>query len=495
MSAPAHQPTGLAQASVPAPTAAADTTSESAQVPAAADNTELRSRLDMWLRLAAKRGFRVDGITLAQELLSEAQFSRLENELLNEKALDAFSALARRIEFISDAIPPPRLLQEPSLKSEVIYRQEIDYDICKSCRLCIQVCPKEVYVDDGFGRPDRNRRRPQECTGPHQCGQCVDICPENIIGLVSAEPVFEATIFVLLPTPEYGFIDKDMSQARDFAVANPLTSPIPVMLEKKLPAGKRLLASNERLDSAGFHPLLETHGYPRQFVDSPNPERDLAIWAEENGRDPELTRKAVNLLYKQIFQLKSLLRGKYHLGEIIHRIIDEIIHREIEIRTSGGRELLANIVTEAYVSERFLGAKNRPIGGILPTGTSVAWKTPYGEEIPNYVHLEKCLGPECGLCVTQCPEGGGGDTAAIRMSFNVPKGTVPTLVRGGHAYLLRVDGSHAVQGDYEDLSDKTPFQFVVNPDYCKSCGLCISCCPHDVIEPSIRAFDLRRKGL
>ncbi len=463
--------------------------------PATAAHVQRAARLDALLRLVAKHGFRIDGVRLAQELLDETQLSRLENELLNEKALNAFRGLARRIEFITAATPPPQLLQEPSLKSEVVYRQEIDYAICKSCRLCIQVCPKQVYVDDGFGRPDRNLRRPEECTGPHQCGQCVDICPENIIGLISAEPVFEATVFVLLPTPEYGFVDKDPGPARDFAVANPLTSEIPVVLEKKLYGGKKLQASNRSLDSAGFQPLLETHGYARQFVDSVNPERDLETWAGENGRDPELTKKAVNLLYRVISQLKSLRRGKYRLGEIIHRITDEVFHRGIEIRTSGGRELVANIVNEAFVSERFLGAKSRPIGGILPTGTSVAWKTPYGEEIPNYIHLQKCLGPECGLCVTHCPEGGGGETAAIRMVFNVPQGTVPTLVRGGHAYLLRVDGSHATHGDYEDLSAETPFRFEVNPDYCKSCGLCITCCPHDVIEPAVRTLDLRRKGL
>ncbi|HJP34436.1 MAG TPA: hypothetical protein QF901_00495, partial [Gammaproteobacteria bacterium] len=76
-----------------------------------------------------------------------------------------------------------------------------------------------------------------------------------------------------------------------------------------------------------------------------------------------------------------------------------------------------------------------------------------------------------------------------------PEGTVPTLVRGGRAYLLRLDGSHEAPGDHEDLSGKTPFRFEVDPDYCKACGLCITCCPHDVIEPVNRSYDLRRKGL
>ena len=463
--------------------------------PEAAGDAQTAQRLDGLLHLAAQSGFRVDGVRFAQEFLGEAELSRLETVLFNPGALDSFASLARRIEFITEATPPPHLLQEPSLKSEVIYSQEIDYDICKSCRLCIQVCPKQVYVDDGFGRPDRTLRRPEECTGPHQCGQCADVCPENIIGLTSAEPVFEATVFVVLPAPEYGFGDQDARKAGDFALANPLTSEAPVVLEKKLRNGKKFPASNEMLDAAGFHPLLEIRGYARQFVDSPEPERDLETWAAENGRSPELAKKAVSLLYKELFQLKSLRQGKYRLGEIINRVIDEIIHREIRIRTGGGREVLAIIVAAAYVNERFLGAKSRPIGGILPVGTSLAWKTPYGDEIPNYVHLEKCLGPECGLCVTHCPEGGGGENSAIRMIFDVPEGTVPTLVRGGRAYLLRLDGSHEAPGDHEDLSGKTPFRFEVDPDYCKACGLCITCCPHDVIEPVNRSYDLRRKGL
>jgi NAD-dependent dihydropyrimidine dehydrogenase PreA subunit len=30
----------------------------------------------------------------------------------------------------------------------------------------------------------------------------------------------------------------------------------------------------------------------------------------------------------------------------------------------------------------------------------------------------------------------------------------------------------------------------VNEDYCKSCGICIACRPHDVIEPAARSFDM-----
>ena len=448
-------------------------------------------KLEALLDTARESGFRIDGVRLARELLTETQLERLEQLVFNEKALTHFRAMAQRIEFITDGMPPVHLLEEPSSKNEVAYVQDIDYSICKACRLCIQVCPKHVYVDDGFGRPDVNLRRPEECTGPNQCGQCSDVCPEHVIKVLHGEPIFEATVFVLLPacTPAYG---GGAVRGRDFVVANPLTTKAPVVLSKKL-NGKKLTACHEILGTARFHPLLEIHGYPRHFVDSPDPECDLDTWAKENGRDPELVRSAVGLLYKQLFELNSVFQGKYQLGEIIHRIIDQIIHRGIKIRSGGGQDLLAGIITDAYVDERFLGAKTRAIGGLLPPGTSPAWKTPYGDEIPDYVHLEKCLGPECGLCVTHCPEGGGGERSAIRMVFHVPQGTVPALVRGGRAYLVKLDGSQTAYADHEDLTDKAPFEFEVNQDYCKACGICITCCPHDVIEPSVRAFDMRQE--
>ena len=216
----------------------------------------------------------------------------------------------------------------------------------------------------------------------------------------------------------------------------------------------------------------------------------MRLWATENGRDAGLARGAASLLYEGLSHFPSLRCGKYRLGEILHRIIDELLHRKIGVERGGGIEILKKIVREAFIEEPFLGAKGRPIGGLLPTGTSPAWKTPYGEEIPDYVHLEKCLGPECGLCVTHCPEGGGGARSAIRMILKVPQGTIPSLVRGLDVFLLRLDGSHARFEDLENLKGKTPFEFEVSADYCKACGICIACCPHDVIEPATRCFDL-----
>ncbi len=63
-------------------------------------------------------------------------------------------------------------------------------------------------------------------------------------------------------------------------------------------------------------------------------------------------------------------------------------------------------------------------------------------------------------------------------------------MRGLRAYLIKLDGSHQKIEQLEDLSGREAFRFEVNEDYCKSCGICISCCPHDVIEPSERSFDM-----
>jgi NAD-dependent dihydropyrimidine dehydrogenase PreA subunit len=152
--------------------------------------------------------------------------------------------------------------------------------------------------------------------------------------------------------------------------------------------------------------------------------------------------------------------------------------------------LLKSILDDAQLAQTHLGAKRRPIGGLLPAGTSTAWKTPYGNEVPVYSHLDKCLGPECALCVTHCPEGSGGENSAIRMIPLVPMGTMPALVRGLGAFLFKADGSHERIEDMEDLLGKQAFAFQVDTDYCKACGICIACCPHDVIEGAQRSFNM-----
>lgn len=448
----------------------------------------LQERLELFIEKALKAGFRVDGLPLAKALLEEETLSRMEKLFFNEPALSFFKKKVGRVEFITEGPLPPELLNEPLTKSEPIFRQVVGYGICKACRLCIQVCPKHVYKDDGFGRPDAKIRREEECTGP-QCGQCIDICPEHTIQLILADPVFKSTLFLLLPNPHADRID--VGGSGDFFVLNPLETHASLKITQKINP-KDLKGCHRLFNEVKFYPILEIGGYSRHLVDSAAPEKELIHWAKENSRNPDLVLDAVRLLYAELGELNSLKQGKYRLDKILHRIIDEILHPNIEMGRAAGKTLLAKIVGEGWMAEGFLGAKLRPIGGVLPPGTSLAWKTPYGDEIPFYAHVEKCLGPECALCVTQCPEGGGGKNSAIRMTLKVPRGTIPSLVRGLGAYLLKLDGSHKQWEDLENLTGKTPFEFEVEPDYCKACGICIACCPHDVIEPTPRIFDLRK---
>ena len=299
------------------------------------------------------KDFRIDGVSLAKAFLNEQLIDRLERLLFNEASLSFLKTKGSRIEFIVDGLPdrvgplPPELLDEPALKREPIYKQMIAYNICKACRLCIEVCPKHVYKDDGFGRPGLLDRREEECTGVVQCGQCTDICPENAIHVIMANPVFESTIFVLLPNPysqmpplpypsplggdpikrgHIGGLREGVISA-DFFVINPLDVEGPLKIPDRLNP-KNFAEGHRLLNDAGFYPLLEVRGYPRHFVDSKDPEGDLKIWAKENGRDPGLVLEAVSLLYGKLPLIGSLRRGKYRLDEILHRIIDEMILAE-----------------------------------------------------------------------------------------------------------------------------------------------------------------------
>ena len=418
------------------------------------------AELDELARAAEAAGFHVEGLALARALADAAVLARLKRILFAPEALAEAKRRARRIEFIADGPLPPELLLEPSAKSQPIYRQVVDYALCKGCRLCIQVCPKRVYSDDGFGKPDE-QRRDEECTGNSQCAQCIYICPERAISLEMVNPLHESTLFVELPNPYAADAAANPAPA-DFAVANPIAVSGGLTFEPY--DAEDLKAANTVLDEAGFHPLLETLGVAGHFVDSRDPEGELSRWARENGRAPELVLRAARLLYRALPALPGLTQGQYDFGTILNAVIDEVLHADIEIDSAGGRQRLAGLVGEARVNQAYLGAKRRPIGGLLPPGTSTAWKTPYGNEVPVYTRLEKCLGPECALCVTHCPEGGGGETSAIRIVPLVPAGTMPALVRGLQAHLLKMDGSHAAIGDMEDLFGKQPFVFEVDPD-------------------------------
>lgn len=432
-------------------------------------------------------GFQVEGQPLARALADKAVVDRLEAMLCNPAALDGLRGRIRRIEFITDGALPPEFLREPDAKSETIYSQVVDYSLCKGCRLCIQVCPKHVYKDDGFGKPDR-LRRDEECTGNAQCGQCVYVCPERAITTVIANPLHESTLFVLLPNP-YAAAEARRAGSADFFLANPLAVDLPLQFEAAYDATD-LAAAHRALDAAGFLPVLTVMGYEQHLIDAAEPQRLLELWAVENRRAPSWVLRAVGAVYASLPSLDGLRQGKYRFDTLIHRVIDEILYADIDIGLAGGRTLLANLLAECRIAEPVLGARQRPIGGLLPPGTSVAWKTPYGNEVPVYTQIERCLGPECALCVTHCPEGNGGETAAIRLVPLAPMAAIPAIVRGLSARLLRLDGSHAGVADAEDLLGRPAFAFEVDPDYCKSCGICIACCPHDVIEPAPRQFDM-----
>lgn len=451
----------------------------------------LIEQLNTCIHLAEKNGFRVDGLLAAKALVNEHSLARMEKLVFNRKVLSYFknTTSVSRIEFITEGPLPPELLGEPAIKQENIYRQLIGYDLCKACRLCIEVCPKNVYRDDGTGKPDKEIRFEGECTGPQQCGKCVDICPENTISVTVSDASFASTLYILM---ENTFTEPpvDENGRKDFYVSNPISVEKPVVIAGPLQP-HNLLLSLHTLNVSHFYPVLETEGAQKHLVDLEEPEKDIETWATENSRSPELTLQAVRFLLENLPNITGLKEGKYHFKEIVEKIIDEIIHAEAYANGAGVDGLLKTIIEESRLKENFYGAKQRPIGGLLPPGTSAFWKTPYGDEVPEYMYPEKCLGPECMLCVTNCPEGGGGENSAIKMVPLVPLGVIPSLVRGFGVFVIKLDGSHHHPEDAENLTGKTPFQFVVHPEFCKACGVCMAYCPHEVIEPTPRIFDLR----
>ena len=187
------------------------------------------AELEELIRQAEAAGFRVENAELARALAGPAEVARLKKLLFEPAALAEAKQRARRIEFIAEGPLPPGLLLEPAAKSQPIYRQVVDYALCKGCRLCIQVCPKRVYSDDGFGKPDEQRRE-EECTGNMQCAQCIYICPERAISLEMPNRLYESTLFVQLPNP-YAADAAANPPPADFAVANPLAVSAGLTLE------------------------------------------------------------------------------------------------------------------------------------------------------------------------------------------------------------------------------------------------------------------------
>jgi 2-oxoglutarate ferredoxin oxidoreductase subunit delta len=448
---------------------------------------EAAAKFDKGVAAARAAGFRVDGVHVAKTVADDGLAAEIEKKLFAAKALKQLDGKVMRIEFFVDGPLPPALLREPDLKSEPMFLQSLNYDLCKGCGLCIEVCPKNVYRDNGFGKPDPTVRFAQNCTGAHQCGKCTDICPENTLAVSYAVESFTSALFVKLPNP---FAAEAAAPGKgDFFVVNPTapleTAHLPATLN---PA--RLADTLKTLDQSGIFPMLNLGGYQRHYVESKDPVGDLKTWAAEQGRRYERVKQALDVVLGKLPQVQPLQQGKYNFDDVIHRVIDEIVLAGVDVSETAGRDLLRGIVVSAYAEGAIQGARRRPIGGLLPPGTSPAWKTPYGEVIPVYTRVEKCLGPECGLCVTHCPEGGGGETSAIRMKTNVPLAIVPALVRGFKVFQWAADAGPGLEA-MVDLSAVAPITFEVNEEYCKACGICISCCPHDVIEPAARSFNLR----
>lgn len=58
----------------------------------------------------------------------------------------------------------------------------IDLALCKACGLCIELCPKDVFGSDDFGRPVVAHL--PECTS---CALCERHCPDFAIDISPAQ--------------------------------------------------------------------------------------------------------------------------------------------------------------------------------------------------------------------------------------------------------------------------------------------------------------------
>jgi 2-oxoglutarate ferredoxin oxidoreductase subunit delta len=71
-------------------------------------------------------------------------------------------------------------LGETSLKGKIRIKKEL----CKSCGLCIEACPKgSIFIsskinDKSYFPAEFDKKKKDECTG---CGLCAVICPEAVI--------------------------------------------------------------------------------------------------------------------------------------------------------------------------------------------------------------------------------------------------------------------------------------------------------------------------
>ncbi len=78
------------------------------------------------------------------------------------------------------SLPPPTdRVARPGLQPEVIFAE----DLCKSCELCLSVCPTKVLKIDtsrvnAFGYFPAVIVNLGGCSG---CGSCAKICPDSVI--------------------------------------------------------------------------------------------------------------------------------------------------------------------------------------------------------------------------------------------------------------------------------------------------------------------------
>lgn len=66
-----------------------------------------------------------------------------------------------------------------------LYEIEINHDWCKSCYICIELCPKDVYSKSEKVSPKGTRlieiKNLEACTG---CMQCELLCPDLAISVM-----------------------------------------------------------------------------------------------------------------------------------------------------------------------------------------------------------------------------------------------------------------------------------------------------------------------
>ena len=56
---------------------------------------------------------------------------------------------------------------------------EIDRRLCKSCGICLAMCPKKILTADEGGKPFKTH--PEACVF---CGMCESVCPDFAIKIV-----------------------------------------------------------------------------------------------------------------------------------------------------------------------------------------------------------------------------------------------------------------------------------------------------------------------